>query len=149
VPNCPKCGASVAEDAVVCTYCGTVLRPHGSLVPSSPQLTPSSSPQSTPPTWSQPYPQPRDTTTRYAILGFITAVLSLFILPEVFGSAAIFLGAYAWKKREGNLGLMILILGVIFMIVGMYIDVTFSLGDLLIPPPQALCYQTPFSPLVK
>ena len=118
MPNCPKCGASVAEDVVVCTYCGTVLRPHESLATSSPQSTPSPSSQSTPPTWSQSYPTARDTTTRYVILGFITAVLSLFILPEIFGSAAILLGAYTWKKRQGNLGLTVLIFAIVFMIVG-------------------------------
>jgi hypothetical protein len=60
--------------------------------------------------------------TRYAIIGFISAVVGLFILPEIFGSAAILLGAYTWKKRQGNLGLAVLIFAVIFMIVG--IEVT-------------------------
>jgi len=50
----------------------------------------------------------------------------LFILPEIFGTAAIILGAYTWKKRQGNLGLIILILGIIFMIVG--IEVTALIG---------------------
>jgi uncharacterized membrane protein YvbJ len=118
VPDCPKCGASVAEDAVVCTYCGTVLRPHESLATSSPQSTPIPSPQSTQPAWSQPYPRARDSTQKYAIIGFITAIFSLFILPEILGSAAILLGAYTWKKRQGNLGLTVLIFAIIFMIVG-------------------------------
>jgi hypothetical protein len=120
--NCPNCGASVADDAVVCTYCGTVLRPNASLVTSSPQSTSIPSPQPTRPTWSQPYQSAKDTMTRYAIIGFISAVVGLFILPEIFGSAAILLGAYTWKKRQGNLGLAVLIFAIIFMIVG--IEVT-------------------------
>jgi hypothetical protein len=31
---------------------------------------------------------------------------------------AIILGAYIWRKEQGNLGIMILILGIVFMIVG-------------------------------
>jgi hypothetical protein len=120
MPNCPKCGASVSEDAVVCTYCGTVLQPHASLATSRPQ--PSSPPpsQTKSSTWSQPYEQARDTTRRDAMLGIISAVISLFILPEIFGSTAIILGAYVWKKKQGNLGLAILIVGILFMLIGVY-----------------------------
>jgi membrane-bound ClpP family serine protease len=70
-------------------------------------------------------------TRTYAILGFISAVLSLFIVPELFGSAAIVLGAYTWRKKQGNLGLIVLILGIICMIVGIEVTAPFWLGGLL------------------
>jgi hypothetical protein len=47
-------------------------------------------------------------------------------LPEIFGAAAIILGAYTWKNRQGNLGPIVLILGILFMIVG--IEVTALVG---------------------
>jgi hypothetical protein len=70
-------------------------------------------------------------TRTYAILGFISAVLSLFIVPEVFGSATIVLGAYTWRREQGNLGLIVLILGIICMIVGIEVTAPFWLGGLL------------------
>jgi hypothetical protein len=80
------------------------------------------------------YPPAGNTSRRFAILGFISAFLSLLIVPEIFGSAAILLGAYTWRKeREGsrNLGLIILILGIICMLVGLYFTAYPTLGDLL------------------
>jgi membrane-bound ClpP family serine protease len=70
-------------------------------------------------------------TRTYAILGFISAVLSLLILPELFGSATIVLGAYTWKKKQGNLGLIVLILGIICLIVGIEVTAPFWLGEFL------------------
>jgi hypothetical protein len=67
----------------------------------------------------------------HASLGFISAIIALFILPEIFGSAAIILGAYTWKKEQGNRGIAIVILGIIFMLVGLYFTAYFILGDLL------------------
>lgn len=67
-------------------------------------------------------------------LGLISAFLSLFIIPEVFGSAAIILGAYTWRmERDGsrNRGLIVLIIGIIFMLVGIYFTSYFALIDLL------------------
>jgi membrane-bound ClpP family serine protease len=79
-------------------------------------------PQSTtfPPTSQSP---PSGSSTRtYSILGIVSAILSLLVLAEVFGTAAIILGAYIWRKEPGNRGIMILILGIVCMIVG--IEVT-------------------------
>jgi len=118
VTNCPKCGAAVAENSIVCTNCGSVLQPHQSLAASSNQPISTSAPQSKSPTWSQPYKTSKDTSNRDAILGVICAAVSLLFLPEIFGSAAIILGAYTWKKKPGNLGLIILIIGIICMILG-------------------------------
>jgi membrane-bound ClpP family serine protease len=70
-------------------------------------------------------------TRRFSILGFISAVLSLFIMPEVFGSVAIILGAYTWKREQGNRGITIVILGIICMIVGIEVTAPFWLGGLL------------------
>jgi hypothetical protein len=55
-------------------------------------------------------------------VGFISAVVGLFMLPEIFGSVAIVLGAYVWRRERGNLGIMLVIVGIICMIVG--IEVT-------------------------
>jgi hypothetical protein len=122
MPNCPKCGALLDEDAAFCSKCGSALRQ---------QLTAPPSPQSTSPPSAPSYPPARDTTRTHAILGFISAVLSLFIVPEVFGSAAIVLGAYTWRKKQGNLGLIVLILGIICMIVGIEVTAPFLPGGLL------------------
>jgi hypothetical protein len=67
-------------------------------------------------------------------LGLLCAVLSLIIAPEIFGSIAIVFGAYVWRmEREDsrNRGLIVLILGIIFMITGIYFTSYFTLGDLL------------------
>jgi len=136
MPNCPKCGALLDEDAAFCSKCGSALPQ---------QLTASSSmrerelrrleiarkSQSTSPPSAPSYPPARDMTRTYAILGFISAVLSLLILPELFGSATIVLGAYTWKKKQGNLGLIVLILGIICLIVGIEVTAPFWLGEFL------------------
>lgn len=79
-----------------------------------------------------PYPQQRDTTLRYSTFGIISAILGLFILPEILGSAAIILGAYTWRKQQGNFGLYVLILGIICVIVGIEVTAYFWLGSLLL-----------------
>jgi ketosteroid isomerase-like protein len=61
------------------------------IAPLSPQLTPSSS--------SSSHPPRRDNTRTLAILGFISAFLSLLIVPEIFGSVTIVLGAYTWRRE--------------------------------------------------
>jgi asparagine N-glycosylation enzyme membrane subunit Stt3 len=81
---------------------------------------------------SAPSPPPkRDKTGTFAILGFISAFLSLFIIPEVFGAVAIVLGAYEWRKEQGNRGIIIVILGITCMLVGLYFTAYFALIDLL------------------
>jgi hypothetical protein len=100
----------------------TNMRALGETVPSTPT---SSAPS---------YAPARNMTRRFAILGFISAVLSLIIVPEVFGSVAIVLGAYTWRRERDdsqNLGLIVLILGIICMLVGLYFTSYFELGDLL------------------
>jgi membrane-bound ClpP family serine protease len=59
----------------------------------------------------------------YFGLGLICAFVSLFIVPEIFGSAAIILGAYTWKldsSENKSRGLVLIIFGIITMLVGIY-----------------------------
>jgi hypothetical protein len=64
-------------------------------------------------------------------LGVVTAILGLLVLPEVFCSAAIILGAYTWRKEQGNRGIGIVIFGIICMVVGIEVTASFWLGGLL------------------
>jgi ketosteroid isomerase-like protein len=81
-----------------------------SIASSSSQSTPSPSPPS--------YPPSRGGTRTYTIVGFISAVIGLLILPEIFGSVAIVLGAYTWRRERGNLGIILVIVGILCMSVG-------------------------------
>jgi len=53
----------------------------------------------------------------------------LLIFPEIFDSVAIILGAYAWKRQQGNVGLYVVILGIACMLVGLYFT-AFAIIDL-------------------
>ena len=67
-------------------------------------------------------------------LGFLSAIISLIIIPEIFGSAAIILGAYAWRSggpNSNNVGLAIIIAGIVCMLVGIYYTSYFGLYDIL------------------
>jgi hypothetical protein len=103
VPTCPKYDALVDDYAMFCNKCGNVLRPQDPIASPSPSSSPT-----------------KDKTRTYAIIGFISAILSLFTVVEIFGPAAIILGAYTWKNRQGKLGPIVLILGIICMYVGFY-----------------------------
>jgi hypothetical protein len=92
--------------------------------------------QSTLPPSIPSYPSTRSGTGTFATLGIISAILALFIVPEIFGSAAIILGAYTWKQEQGNRGIAIVILGIVCMLVGIYFTSIFALIDLLPPPPS-------------
>lgn len=77
------------------------------------------------------YPPTPSMAGTYANLGALCAIVGLFVLPEILCSAAIILGAYAWKREQGNRGLYIVILGIVCMLVGLYFTALFLLGDLL------------------
>jgi membrane-bound ClpP family serine protease len=67
-------------------------------------------------------------------LGFLSAIISLFIVPEIFGSVAIILGAYAWRMEgpnSHNLGLFVIIVGIICMLMGIYYTSYFGLYNIL------------------
>ena len=55
----------------------------------------------------------------YSIIGLICAVISLLFFPILFGPAAIILGFVARKKGDATFGLVVLILGAVFMVIGM------------------------------
>ena len=109
---CPKCGTLVQEDAVYCPNCGTHL---------------TRQPQPMQPNRRYHTVPARDT-RRLIILGYISAILSLFIVPEIFGSVAIILGAYTRRRGGGS---KVLILGFIFMFAGLFFTAYFSLFNLL------------------
>jgi hypothetical protein len=75
--------------------------------------------QSTSPTPTPSSPPATNVRGMYFTTGIISAIISLFILPEIFGSLAIILGAYIWRKEQRNRGIVVLILGVICVIVGL------------------------------
>jgi hypothetical protein len=100
--------------------------PEGSTPEGVIETAPSTTPPSTP-----SHPPARDKKGMFAILGFISAVLSLFIIPEIFGSVAIVLGAYTWRREQGNRGIIIVILGIMCMVVGIEVTAPFWLGGLL------------------
>jgi hypothetical protein len=118
-----KSNTSINEDATFCSKHGSIPLLQRLAATQPPQSTPSQSPKS--------YTPVKDSTRTYALFGFVSAFLSLFIVPEISGSVAIILGAYAWRKEQGNLGITIVILGIIFMIVGIYFASYFALIDLL------------------
>ncbi len=122
MPYCPKCGTLITEGTNVCSNCGYVLELKDPTVPES-SLSSSTFPQTT----------SEATARRYANFGLISAFLSLFIVPEIFGSAAIILGAAAWKREVGGSkrGLFVLVLGIIFMLVGIYYTSFFGLYSIL------------------
>jgi ketosteroid isomerase-like protein len=112
-----------------------VVHEHFSRFPEEKQQQPiaSPSPQSAPSPPPPSNPPPRYMTRTFAILGFISAILGLLIVPEIFGSVAIALGAYTWRRQQGNRGIVIVILGIICMLVGLYFTAYPTLGDLLLP----------------
>jgi uncharacterized membrane protein YvbJ len=120
--HCPKCGAEVSREATFCSSCGFALGSSQFIRPES------MSPQSTP-----SYQSTRYLSGKYLTYGLISAILSLFIIPEIFGSAAIIFGAYSWKNEQNgsNNGLFILVLGIVGMLVGIYFTSYFALIDLI------------------
>lgn len=81
------------------------------------QLSKSPSTQPTPSPSPTSHPSGANRTGTYAILGLISAVIGLFFLPEIFGSVAIVVGAYVWRRKQGNLGLIILVIGIIGIVI--------------------------------
>ncbi len=122
MPYCPKCGALAPEDANFCSNCGSILRPQQPIGPPLPRSMPSPS--------VPPYPPESDVTRTYARFGYMSALISLLIMPEIFGPVAIFIGNLV-RRRGGRDGTRILILGIACMIVGLFVTAIFSLFFLL------------------
>jgi len=109
--HCPKCGAVIVEGSSFYSKCGSAM--------DSTQLT---TPESFEYTSPLPYSPAEGMMKSYVTYGIISAVISLFIIPEIFGSISIILGAYIWKndQNKSNKGLHILILGIVCMFIGVY-----------------------------
>ena len=123
MPTCPSCGELVSSQATFCSRCGATLQPQQPFTSPGPQPVPSSSP----PPRAYQAAAPRS----YAALGIVSAFLGLFIVPEIFGSIAVIIGAMVWKSDEGSRGLAIIVAGLVCMLIGIYITSFFALGDLL------------------
>jgi len=82
---------------------------------------------------TSPYSPTTGGAARYASFGMLSAVIALFILPEIFGSAAIVLGAYSWKTdtTTSRRGLFVIVLGIICTLLGIYFLSYFALIDLV------------------
>ncbi|HTY44292.1 MAG TPA: hypothetical protein VMC80_03545, partial [Patescibacteria group bacterium] len=52
----------------------------------------------------------------YSILGIVSAVLSLIVLPILFGPAAVILGVIAINKKDKTLGIISIVLGIVLAI---------------------------------
>lgn len=52
----------------------------------------------------------------YSILGIVFAVLSLVVLPIVFGPIAVILGIIGYLKGDRNLGMTAIVLGVVLSV---------------------------------
>ena len=89
-------------------------------------------PQTTP---TPPYMQPQGRRAgTYVSAGVLSAIIDLFVFPEVFGAAAAVLGAYAWRLDYGqprHRGAWVVILGVVFMLVGLYCTSLIAIYDFL------------------
>ena len=77
---------------------------------------------------------PKRRTSLYFNLGVISAFVSLFVIPELFGSVAIVLGAYTWRLESGenkNRGLVLIIFGIVTMLIGIYYTSLFGIYNIL------------------
>ena len=65
---------------------------------------------------------------------FTSAFLGLFIFPEILCSVAILIGAYTYKSETSgsNLGLFIVVAGIICMLIGIYYTAYSTVGDFLL-----------------
>jgi hypothetical protein len=78
-------------------------------------------------------PQKRNASL-YFDLGLVCAFVSLFLVPEIFGSASIILGAFTWRLESverKTRGLLLIIFGIITMLVGIYYTSFFGIYNIL------------------
>ena len=107
----------------------TLKKEHMSIAYKVNKLHLSSDSEPTLPPSTPSYPPARGMAGTHTFLGIICAIVGLLILPEIFSSASIILGAYTWRREPGNRGLAIIIFGLISMLVGIYFT-AFILLDL-------------------
>ncbi len=81
------------------------------------------------------YGQPQNRSAAlYSNVGILCAIIGVFVLPEIFGSGAIILGAYSWRleaNARGNRGLAVIVIGIVAMLVGIYYTSFFGLYNIL------------------
>jgi len=75
-------------------------------------------------------------TKNYIIIGFVSAIVSLFLFPPIFGVLAIYCGYVLKKRNYPTLGLGIIGLGALFTILGMALGVTNTLNEFSIEVPS-------------
>ena len=63
----------------------------------------------------------------YSVIGLICAIISLLFIPVLFGPVAIILGIVAKKKGDSTFGLVVIVLGAVFMVIGMLLGALISL----------------------
>jgi DNA-directed RNA polymerase subunit RPC12/RpoP len=123
--KCSKCGEEVENASLRwCPNCGAPLtqqpRPTQPTVPLQVLRRP------------LPY-QTGHMAGAYTIYGYIIAFLGLFIFPEILCSVAILMGAYTFRSEPSgsNRGLLIIILGIVCMLIGIYYTAYLTVGDFL------------------
>lgn len=57
----------------------------------------------------------------------ISAIISLLFFPIIFGPLAIVMGVLARKKNDKTFGLVVIILGAAFMVIGMALGATLAI----------------------
>jgi hypothetical protein len=68
----------------------------------------------------------------YGYLGIVSAFASLNLLSEIFGSAAIILGAFQVKEDpESNFGILVVIIGIASLLAGIFLTAYPLLYDLI------------------
>ncbi len=92
---CQKCGTQNPDDVNFCNRCGN-------------QFVLIEKPKSN-------YP--------YRAVGIISAIVSLLIFPPVFGILSIFCGYKVYRQDSEGWGIGIMVLGGIFMIIGMILGI--------------------------
>jgi hypothetical protein len=64
-------------------------------------------------------------------VGGLSAIIGLFFFPEIFEAIAILLGAYTWRNERGMGGLYLIIVGIAFMILGIYYTSYYSFANFI------------------
>lgn len=101
---CKHCGAQIREGADICVVCGE---------------------------WVERVPEPEKLSpTKFVVWGFIFALISLGVLPPVFGGLGIYFGVKTRRMGKETLGTILMIVCIICMIVGMYLSYMFYTGRL-------------------
>ncbi|TCP55848.1 hypothetical protein EV586_103507 [Tumebacillus sp. BK434] len=79
--------------------------------------------------------QPRKDPKIFVILGWVFTALTLFVMPFIFGPAAIVMGAIAIKRGSKSNGIWIIVLSALFLL--LYVLVTVFAISFLMNMPTA------------